>query len=43
MTMTRRKNSTFELSICGWSMILGCIIFFRIELQWNSDMFERHS
>jgi hypothetical protein len=38
MTMTRSKNSTFELRICGRSMILGCTIFFRLELQWTSDM-----
>jgi hypothetical protein len=29
MTMTRRKNSTFELRICGQSMILRPIIFFQ--------------
>jgi hypothetical protein len=29
MTMTRSKNLTFELRICGRSMILGCIIFFQ--------------
>jgi hypothetical protein len=40
MTMTRSKNSTFELHICGWSMILGRTIFCRMELQWNSDMFD---
>jgi hypothetical protein len=28
MTMTRSKNSTFELRICGQSMILGHTIFF---------------
>jgi hypothetical protein len=27
MTMTRRKNSTFELPICGRSPILGHTIF----------------
>jgi hypothetical protein len=36
MTMTRSKNST----LCGRSMILGHTIFFRMELQWNSDMFD---
>jgi hypothetical protein len=29
MTMTRRKNSTFELRICGRSTILGRPIFFQ--------------
>jgi hypothetical protein len=29
MTMTRSKNSTFELRICGRSMILGRTIFFQ--------------
>jgi hypothetical protein len=29
MTMTRRKNSTFKLHICGWSMILGCKVLFQ--------------
>jgi hypothetical protein len=29
MTMTRRKNSTFELRIGGWSMILRRTIFFQ--------------
>jgi hypothetical protein len=29
MTMTRSKNSTFELRICGQSMILGRTIFFQ--------------
>jgi hypothetical protein len=29
MTMTRRKNSTFELCIYGRSMILGHTIFFQ--------------
>jgi hypothetical protein len=38
MTMTRSKNSTFELHICGRSIILGHTIFFKLELQWNSDM-----
>jgi hypothetical protein len=38
MTMTRSKNSTFELRICGPSMILRCAVFFRMELQWTSDM-----
>jgi hypothetical protein len=38
MTMIRSKNSTFELCICGRSMILGCTLFFRMELQWTSDM-----
>jgi hypothetical protein len=38
MTMTRSKNSTFELRICGRSIILGHTIFFKLELQWNSDM-----
>jgi hypothetical protein len=28
MTMIRSKNSTFELRICGRSMILGCTIFY---------------
>jgi hypothetical protein len=45
MTMTRSKNSTFELRICGWSIILGHTVFFRMELQWNSDisdMYEGH-
>jgi hypothetical protein len=28
MTMTRSKNSTFELRICGRSMILRCIVYF---------------
>jgi hypothetical protein len=28
MTMNRSKNSTFELRICGRSMILECTIFF---------------
>jgi hypothetical protein len=45
MTMTRSKNSTFKLRICGRSMILGCTIFFRMELHWNfdmSDMYEGH-
>jgi hypothetical protein len=45
MTMTRSKNSTFELRICGWSIILGRTVFFRMELQWNSDisdMYEGH-
>jgi hypothetical protein len=36
--MTRSKNSTFELCIYGRSMILGHTVFFRMELQWNSDM-----
>jgi hypothetical protein len=27
MTMTRSKNSTLELPIRGWSMILGTKIF----------------
>jgi hypothetical protein len=38
MTMTSSKNSILELHICGQSIILGCTIFFRMELQWNSDM-----
>jgi hypothetical protein len=38
MTMTKSKNSTFELHICGRSMVLGRIVFFSMELQWNSDM-----
>jgi hypothetical protein len=38
MTMIGSKNLTFELCICGQPMILGCTIFFRMELQWNSDM-----
>jgi competence transcription factor ComK len=38
MTMTRSKNSTFELRICGRSMILRRTIFFRMEVQWTSDM-----
>jgi hypothetical protein len=29
MTMTRRKNSTFELRICGQSMILRRTVFFQ--------------
>jgi hypothetical protein len=29
MTMTRSKNSTFELLICGQFMILGRTIFFQ--------------
>jgi hypothetical protein len=29
MTMTRSKNSTFELRIYGRSMILGCTTFFQ--------------
>jgi hypothetical protein len=29
MTMTRSKNSTFELHICGRFMILGRTIFFQ--------------
>jgi hypothetical protein len=29
MTMTRSKNSTFKLHVCGWSMILGRTIFFQ--------------
>jgi hypothetical protein len=29
MTMNRSKNSTFELRICGRSMILECTIFFQ--------------
>jgi hypothetical protein len=29
MTLTRSKNSTFELRICGRSIILGHIIFFQ--------------
>jgi hypothetical protein len=29
MTMTRSKNSTFELHIYGRSMILGCIVSFQ--------------
>jgi hypothetical protein len=28
MTMTRSKNSTFELRICGRSMILRSTVFF---------------
>jgi hypothetical protein len=42
MTMTRSKKSIFELHICGWSMILGSTIFFSMELQWNSDMFNMY-
>jgi hypothetical protein len=45
MTMTRSENSTSELRICGQPMVLGCTIFFRMELQWNSnmnDMFKGH-
>jgi hypothetical protein len=42
MTITRSKNSTFELCICGRYMILGRTIFFSIELQWNSDMSDIH-
>jgi hypothetical protein len=42
MTMTRSKNSTFEMRICGRSMILGCIVFFRMELQWTSDMSDMY-
>jgi hypothetical protein len=29
MTMTRKKNSTFELRICDRSMILRRIVFFQ--------------
>jgi hypothetical protein len=29
MAMTKSKNSTFELRICGRSMILGHTIFFQ--------------
>jgi hypothetical protein len=29
MAMTRSKNATFELHICGQSMILGHTIFFQ--------------
>jgi hypothetical protein len=29
MTITRSKNSMFELRICGRFMILGCTIFFQ--------------
>jgi hypothetical protein len=29
MTVTRSKNSTFELHIFGWFMILGHTIFFQ--------------
>jgi hypothetical protein len=32
MTMSRSKNSTFELRICGRFMILGCTIFFQDEV-----------
>jgi hypothetical protein len=42
MTMTRSKNSTFELCICGRSMISGHTIFFRMELQWTSDMSDMY-
>jgi hypothetical protein len=34
MTMTRSKNSSFELRICGRSMILGHTIFF---LGWSCN------
>jgi hypothetical protein len=34
MTMTRSKNSTFELCIFGRSMILGHTIFFS---RWNCN------
>jgi hypothetical protein len=37
MTMTKSKNSTFELRICDRSMILRRTVF-RMELQWTSDM-----
>jgi hypothetical protein len=36
------KSSTFELRICGQSTILGHTVFFRIEMQWNSNMYEGH-
>jgi hypothetical protein len=45
MTMTRSKNSTFELRIYSRSIISGRTIFFRMELQWTfnmSDMYEGH-
>jgi hypothetical protein len=29
ITMTRSKNSTFELRMCGWSMILGRTVSFQ--------------
>jgi hypothetical protein len=29
MIMTKSKKSTFELRICGHSMILGCTISFQ--------------
>jgi hypothetical protein len=32
MTMTKSKNSTFELHIYGRSMILGHTIFFQDEV-----------
>jgi hypothetical protein len=38
MTDQKQKKSIFELCIHGRSMILGRTIFFRMELQWNSDM-----
>jgi hypothetical protein len=38
MTMTRSKNSTFEMRICGRSKILRHIVFFRMELHWTSNM-----
>jgi hypothetical protein len=38
MTITRSKNSIFELRIDGRSMILGHTIFFRMELQWHFGM-----
>jgi hypothetical protein len=38
MTMTSRKNSTFELRICGQSMILRRIVFFQDGVQWTSNM-----
>jgi hypothetical protein len=46
MTMTRSTNSAFELRICGRYMILERTLFFRMELQWNSDMsdmFQGHN
>jgi hypothetical protein len=42
MTMTKSKNSTFELHICGQSMILGRIVFLRMKLKWNSDMSDMY-
>jgi hypothetical protein len=38
MTISKSKNATFELRICGRSMILRRTVFFRMEMQWTSDM-----